>query len=335
MGMGASPSAWLGMGQPVHSGTLAGMDSEPGAGLRPALAAWAEHLAAERNLSSHTRRAYATDLESLVAFAAPRGVRGWEGVDQRMVRAWLADLHRTGHSRATLARRATAARVFFGWALGRGLVADDPTATLRAPRVDRRLPPTLDRGAVAALFEGLEARRAQADDPRVRALAVRDLALVEVLYSSGLRVAELCGLDRGGLDGDRGLVRVRGKGDKERVVPLGVPAQKAVRDWLAVRHLVAGAHAGEAVFLGERGARIDPRVVRRVVHAALDAVPDAPDLGPHGLRHAMATHLLEGGADLRTVQEILGHASAGTTQIYTHVSDERLRAAFRQAHPRA
>ena len=156
-----------------------------------------------------------------------------------------------------------------------------------------------------------------------------------MLYSSGLRVAELCGLDRDGIDEERGLLRVRGKGDKERSVPLGDPARRALDAWLASRHLLAAPDAGPAVFVGARGSRIDPRVVRRVVHAALEAVPDAPSLGPHGLRHAMATHLLEGGADLRSVQEILGHASLGTTQIYTHVTNERLRDAFRQAHPRA
>lgn len=159
--------------------------------------------------------------------------------------------------------------------------------------------------------------------------------MVEVLYSSGLRVAELCGLDTTDLDAARGLVRVLGKGGKERSTPVGGPARRALDLWLADRPRLAGPEAAAAVFVGARGARIDQRVVRRVVHAALDVVPDAPNLGPHGLRHAMATHLLEGGADLRSVQEILGHASLGTTQIYTHVTNERLRDAFRQAHPRA
>ena len=211
-------------------------------------------------------------------------------------------------------------------------------SALQAPRANRTLPPTLDQGVVDAVFDHLAARADSAGasgDDTEHAVALRDVAMLEVLYSSGLRVAELCGLDRDGIDEARGLLRVRGKGDRERSTPLGDPARKAIEAWLGVRSVLAGPDAGAAVFLGARGSRIDPRVVRRVVHAALDAVPDAPSLGPHGLRHAMATHLLEGGADLRSVQEILGHASLGTTQIYTHVTNERLRDAFRQAHPRA
>ena len=296
---------------------------------------WADHLRWERNLSAHTQRAYAGDLDDLAGWAATRGVSAWDQVDHRLLRAWLADLHRRGAERTTMARRATAARVFFAWAHTTGRLADDPGSALQAPRASRTLPPTLDRGVATAMFDALEARGDAADEQPDRAVAVRDLAIVEVLYSAGLRVAELCSLDRTGIDEARGLLRVRGKGDKERSTPLGGPAHRALDAWLAERPVLAGPDAGDSVFVGLRGARIDPRVVRRIVHAALDAVPDAPDLGPHGLRHAMATHLLEGGADLRSVQEILGHASLGTTQIYTHDTNERLRDAFRQAHPRA
>ncbi|MFT3877619.1 MAG: tyrosine recombinase XerC [Propioniciclava sp.] len=314
----------------------------PAPGLARDLDAWAEHLRWERNLSAHTRRAYAGDLLDLAAWAAARGASSWTDLDHRDLRAWLADLHRRGAARTTMARRATAARVFFAWTHTTGRTPTDPGSALQAPRADRRLPPTLDRAAVKVLFDHLESRVADpapggggVDAARERAIARRDLAIVEVLYSSGLRVSELCGLDRTGIDEARGLLRVRGKGDKERSVPIGAPAQHTLDAWLADRHLLAAPSAGDTVFVGARGARIDPRVVRRVVHAALDAVPDAPGLGPHGLRHAMATHLLEGGADLRSVQEVLGHASLGTTQIYTHVTNERLREAFRQAHPRA
>ncbi len=167
-------------------------------------------------------------------------------------------------------------------------------------------------------------------------MAERDVAILELLYATGMRVSELCGLDLGALDAERRVVRVFGKGRKERTVPLGAPAARAVDAWLARgRPRLSTAESGPAVFVGERGRRVDPRVVRRVVHRALRLVDGAPDLGPHGLRHAMATHLLEGGADLRSVQEMLGHASLATTQIYTHVTNERLRAAFEQAHPRA
>lgn len=166
-------------------------------------------------------------------------------------------------------------------------------------------------------------------------VGTRDVALLEVLYATGVRVSELCGLELADLDRDRRVIRVIGKGNKERAVPMGAPAWRALDTWLTQRHELADREAGQAVFVGERGARINPRVVRRIVHRALAAVPGAPDLGPHGLRHAMATHLLEGGADLRSVQEMLGHASLATTQIYTHVTNDRLRAAFEQAHPRA
>ena len=162
------------------------------------------------------------------------------------------------------------------------------------------------------------------------------MAVLELLYATGIRVSELCGLDVDDLDRDRRLVRVLGKGNKQRTVPVGAPAWRAVDAWLAgPRTALVTAESGSALFVGERGRRVDPRVVRRIVHRALSVVDGAPDLGPHGLRHAMATHLLEGGADLRSVQEILGHASLATTQIYTHVSNERLRSAYQQAHPRA
>lgn len=303
--------------------------------LEPLVDAFAEHLELRRNLSAHTVRAYRGDLADLARVLADQGVDDWARVELRHLRTWLADLHGRGAERTTVARRATAVRVFFAWALERGQVPRDPASGLRSPRASRHLPPTLDRGAASAVFDHLQERVADAGEPLDHAMAVRDRAVVEVLYSTGVRVSELSGLDLGGVDWQRGLLRVRGKGDKERAAPLGRPAGEALGDWLAVRALVAGPASGDAVFLGRRGSRIDPRVVRRVVHEALAAVPDAPDLGPHGLRHAMATHLLEGGADLRTVQEILGHASLGTTQIYTHVTNERLRDAFRQAHPRA
>lgn len=308
---------------------------DPDAPLDALADAFAEYLGARRNLSTHTIRAYRGDLRDLAGFLAERGITEWGRVEVRHLRGWLADLHERGAERSTVARRATAVRVFFAWAHERKVVGTDPAAALRSPRPTRALPPTLERGAASGLFAHLEQRVADAESPEAHALASRDRALVEVLYSSGVRVSELCGLDVGGVDWERGLLRVRGKGDKERTVPLGAPAGRALADWLAARSRLLAPGAGDAVFVGRRGARIDPRVVRRVVHAALAAVPDAPDLGPHGLRHAMATHLLEGGADLRTVQEILGHASLGTTQIYTHVTNERLREAFRQAHPRA
>ena len=211
------------------------------------------------------------------------------------------------------------------------MASSDPTVSLRSPKLPKRLPRTPTQTDMRTVMDAVIKRAGEEGTP----IARRDVALLEVLYGGGVRVSELCGLDVDDIDWARCTVRVLGKGNKQRVVPLGKPALDALQAWLRVRGSAATAQSGPAVFLGAQGARLDPRVARRVVHAAMAAVPDAPNVGPHGLRHAMATHLLEGGADLRSVQEMLGHASLATTQIYTHVTDERLRQAFRQAHPRA
>ena len=278
-----------------------------------------DHLLALRR-SPNTIRGYRADLIDLMSHAYSHGddILGRIGISQ--VRAWLADTRVAGASAATMQRRWSAARVFFRWAANEGLVSADPTATLNSVKVPKRLPATL----------GVDQARHD-ESPH----GARDAAILEVLYGGGLRVGELCGLDLGDVDRSRHTVKVTGKGDKERTVPMGAPALRAIDTWLPRREEWVGPHSGQALFLGERGRRIDQRVVRRVVHTHLRAEPDSPDLGPHGLRHAMATHLLEGGADLRTVQDMLGHKSLATTQIYTHVSTERLRTAFRQAHPRA
>ncbi|WP_432558066.1 tyrosine recombinase XerC [Granulicoccus sp. GXG6511] len=288
-------------------------------------------LERERRLSPHTVRAYAGDLTHLFRHVHALGRTDLTTVDRRHLRNWLAQQGALGAERTTLQRRAAAARVFFAWAHETGRIPSDPALGLRSPKLPRRLPATLSQTEADTLLRSLVARAAEEPGP----VGSRDAALLEVLYATGVRVAELCGLDLDDLDRDRRVIRVIGKGNKERAVPMGAPAWRAVETWLTQRHELAGPDAGTAVFVGERGGRINPRVVRRVVHRALTAVPGAPDLGPHGLRHAMATHLLEGGADLRSVQEMLGHASLATTQIYTHVTNDRLRAAFEQAHPRA
>lgn len=288
------------------------------------------HLEAQR--SHHTRRAYRGDLVDLTGFLAERGLGRWEEVALADLRAWLGRMHRAGAASSTLQRRTAAVRVFYRWLVAEALVPTDVAAALASPKVSRRLPPHLSE---ADLDTVLRAAVDRAGEPEAGPLGLRDVALLEMLYATGVRVAELCGLDIDDIDRSRGTVRVLGKGNKERTVPVGAPALRALERWLESRPEVVTAASGPAVFLGARGGRIDPRVVRRVVHERLEAVPDAPQCGPHGLRHAMATHLLEGGADLRSVQEMLGHSSPATTQIYTHVSSERLRAAFRQAHPRA
>ncbi|MDQ1483847.1 MAG: integrase/recombinase XerC, partial [Actinomycetota bacterium] len=225
-----------------------------------------------------------------------------------------------------------AARVFFAWTDDTGRSSNNPAATLRSPKTARRLPPTLERADAERMLSLALATTEDVGGPA----GLRDVAIVEVLYATGIRVSELCGLDRGDLDRHRRVLRVLGKGSKERTVPMGMPAWRAVEAWLERgRTRLATPESQQAVFVGDRGGRIDQRVVRRIVHRAFRLVDGAPDLGPHGLRHAMATHLLEGGADLRSVQEMLGHASLATTQIYTHVTNDRLRRAFEQAHPRA
>jgi len=296
------------------------------------LTSYLRHLRSQRNMAEHTVRAYRTDLLNLFTHLGRLGIDSLDKVDLRALRSWLAKQHTVGHARTTLQRRAAAARVFFAWAHETGQVTTDPAANLRSPKTTRVLPPTLDRATAAQMLDEAIASARETGGPA----AARDVAILEVLYSTGIRVSELCGLDLNDLDRERRVIRVVGKGSKERTVPLGAPALRAVDAWLAkARSQLMTDQSGGAVFIGDRGKRIDPRVVRRIVHRSLRMTEGAPDLGPHGLRHAMATHLLEGGADLRSVQEMLGHASLATTQIYTHVTNERLRSAFEQAHPRA
>ena len=326
-------------------------DGQPAEPLPPRLAraldGFGRHLAAERGLSAHTVRAYLGDVGSLLEHATRIGVGSPDDLDIGVLRGWLAGQHASGHARATLARRAAAARTFTAFAHARGWLGSDPGVLLGTPKAHRRLPEVLRQDEIAAVLAAAD-RRTAADhagtdvsvpDPAARrdhALALRDTAIMELLYATGIRVSELCGLNVGDLDEERRTVRVLGKGGRERTVPVGLPAVRAVTRWCRDgRPVLAGAQARAAVFLGARGGRLDPRTARRVVHARIAAVPSAPDAGPHGLWHAAATHLLEGGADLRSVQEILGHASLASTQIYTHVSVERLESAYRQAHPRA
>lgn len=295
------------------------------------LAAFERHLSAGRGLSPHTVRAYAGDLRSMLGHASACGIEQVAELDISVIRAWLAAQHAAGQSRATIARRAAAARAFTSFAHERGLLDRDPGPLLGTAKTGRHLPQVL---AVDQMRAVLEVGRDP--DPAADALVLRDTAIMELLYATGIRVGELCGLDADDIDADRRTIRVLGKGAKERVVPVGIPAALAVETWRgAGRRLLASEASGPALFLGARGGRIDPRTVRRVVHARIAAAGSVPDTGPHGLRHTAATHLLEGGADLRSVQEILGHASLATTQIYTHVSIERLMSAYRQAHPRA
>ncbi|MGY1746615.1 tyrosine recombinase XerC [Blastococcus sp. SYSU D00695] len=311
---------------------MSGSTAELRAGLPPALAAvvddYEEHLRGARELSDHTVRAYVTDAVSLLDHLARRSGTRVADLDLAALRSWLAKGRTTGDSRATTARRAAAARSFTRWLRRAGLTGEDVGLRLVSPKAHRTLPDVLAPEQARTVVESA----AGAEEP----LGLRDAAVLELLYASGIRVSELVGLDVDDVDRGRRLLRVLGKGRKERSVPYGAPAERALDAWLTRgRPALAGERSGPALLLGARGGRLDPREARRVVHAAVGRAPGAPDVGPHGLRHSAATHVLEGGADLRSVQELLGHASLATTQIYTHVTVERLRAVHAQAHPRA
>jgi integrase/recombinase XerC len=308
--------------------------------LADALAGFGRYLAAERGFSTHTVRAYLGDISDLL-----RHVQGAEGasgagaadldavLDLAALRSWLARMSGQGQARATLARRAASARSFCAWLYRTGRMRTDVGLRLQAPRRAQSLPGVLKADQARDALAGAAVR---SQVPGADPVALRDVAMLELLYATGVRVGELCGLDLDDVDAERRTVRVLGKGSKERVVPFGVPAAEAMRSWLVRgRPALTCDDSPQAAFLGRRGGRIDQRQVRQVVHLALERVEGAPSLGPHGLRHSAATHLLDGGADLRSVQELLGHATLTTTQLYTHVSVDRLRASYRQAHPRA
>jgi len=289
------------------------------------------HLRDVRRLSPATVRAYRSDLADLAASFHDGEITG---VELEHLREWLWNATKRGDAKSTIARRTATARGFFGWATEQGLIPADPSLRLVAPKRGRTLPAVAQADALAQMLDELEAK-AGAGDP----LALRDHAVLELLYGTGVRVSELCGLDLDDADRERRTVRVTGKGSKERVVPFGGAASRALEAYLVRGRPALLARrddpAGErAILLGARGGRLGPRAAYDIVARTLGPVARAT-VGPHALRHSAATHLLDGGADLRTVQELLGHASLGTTQIYTHVSSERLTASYRLAHPRA
>lgn len=311
------------------------------------LAAYQRYLSSERGLSPRTVSAYLGDTASLLDHLTRLSGSNLSDLTLAAIRSWLARGRSMGAARTSLARRAAAARSFCRWGVRTGRLASDPTVRLQVPAAGRRLPQVLRADQASTVLNDAATSRvaglAALSDPktprlqrRSAALVLRDQAMMELLYAAALRVSELVALDLDSLDPVRRVVRVWGKGNKERIVPYGKPAAWAVAEWLQHgRPELADPSAGNALFVGARGARVDPRAVRNVVHRRTGGLEHIPEMAPHGLRHSAATHLLEGGADLRAVQEMLGHSSIATTQIYTHVSAERLNAVYQQAHPRA
>lgn len=306
---------------------IAALRAELPESLQTVLADFDRSLRLERNRSANTCRAYLGDVTLLLTHLTRQGSGGLPALTLRTLRGWLADQQRGGASRTTLARRAAAARTFTRWAFQHQLLPADVGELLVSPRPHRTLPTVLSAADAGASIDAVGG-----DEPQ----QLRDRLILELLYGTGIRVAELVGLDLADLDRGRRLLRVIGKGDKQRTVPYGVPAEQALRRWLDLgRPAWTTPASGSALLLGQRGRRLDQRTARAVVNRATAAVAGGHGLSPHGLRHTAATHLLDGGADLRAVQELLGHASLATTQIYTHVSVDRLRRSFEQAHPRA
>ena len=318
-----------------------------------ALAAFAEELRVHRNASEHTVRSYLSDVRTLLIFLTDDdGHLPLDAVELGNLRQWLLAQSRTGAAPATTARRIAAVRAFCAFCTRHQLMRSNPALRLASPRKASRLPAVLQQRHVDAVMQHTETEPSEVTactdheetgeterSPKDEALRLRDAALLELLYATGARVSEIAALDTTSIDTDRRLVTVMGKGGKERRVPFGLPAQRALRAWLQRGRLVLEndrtARDATALFLGARGGRIDVRQIRSVVHAATAGLPDSPELSPHGLRHSAATHMIENGADLREVQEFLGHASLSSTQIYTHVSLGRLAESYRQAHPRA
>lgn len=331
--MAQHPPARESSQEPVHDRVQV---DEPVTALTSDIALFARHLRHEKARSEHTVRSYVGDLAELSAWMTDHGLTGLHDLDRESLRGWLAQRHRRGLARSSVSRGIASVHTFCRWAVDSGRLGHDPAATLKGPKKGQHLPEIVNAAALSNMLDGLaEAARGNSDDERQAALAARDWALLEMMYATGARVGEVVSLNDSDIDRSAGVLTVTGKGNKQRRVPFGERAGQALELWRRRRDVVATGISGDAIFLGARGGRIDARVARRTVAEALQTIPDTHASGPHSLRHSAATHLLDGGADLRSVQELLGHSTVATTQIYTHVSVERLRNAYAQAHPRA
>jgi integrase/recombinase XerC len=290
---------------------------------------FADNLSAARGYSSNTVKSYLSDVLDLAVYLDGKGVTTVGEINLEILRDWLWEVSQRNSAKSTLARKSAAIRSFTAWLAAENLVVADPGQRLKSPKADRHLPKVVSKDSLEDVFGHLKTL-ASTNDPA----AVRDLLVFELLYATGARVSELCGLDLVSVDLGRNVLRVVGKGSKERVVPFGLPARDALDKWMDVRAALNPAPGEQALLLNTRGKRLGVRSVYQLV-AGLLVNTSTGVAGPHTLRHTAATHLLDGGADLRAVQELLGHASLGTTQIYTHVSVDRLRAGYKNAHPRA
>ena len=302
---------------------------------RPVIERFERFLRYEKHRSEETIRSYVSDLEGFFGYAARRGVRHVDSIDASLIREWFGSLHLRRAARSTVARRGSTLRTFFSWAQEEELVQANPTRGMRTPKRESHLPPVLSRDQMSQLIENVQRQRAE--DPRNPRL-LRLEAVVEVLYASGMRISELTGLDLQSIDRMNKTVRVLGKGNKERVVPLGTPALKALNRWVSKgrpQWIPEGSSGVTALFIGPRGGRANSRQIREDLTRLLRTVENTQASGAHVLRHSAATHLVDGGADIRSVQELLGHSSLATTQIYTHVSMRRLAETYARAHPRA
>ncbi len=317
-----------------HSETVARQGAR-----RPELVSFLLYLEKERNDSPNTVKNYARDLDAFQRFCddyfGGGNVWDWPSVDRLAIRGFMGELSRRGLAKRSIARAVSALRTYYRFLGARYGVTVNPAAVARAPKLERRLPPVIDRRHIEAMFELAEARAAQGGF-----LAVRDLAILEVFYGTGMRLGELAGLNLSDIDVVTEQVKVRGKGRKERLLPVGGYAVRALRRYYPLREALLARRkdriGGEqAVFLSMRARRLSARTIQWIVHRFLDVLEGAAGFTVHSLRHSFATHLLDGGADLRAVQELLGHASLSTTQVYTHTSVERLKKVYDQAHPRA
>jgi len=295
-----------------------------------AVAEYSAYLGAAKGYSPNTLRAYLADLQHLCQSMSLETTDSVARVNLELLRDWLWKVSEEGASRSTIARKSAAVRSFCSWLYKSGHLNEDPGLRLRSPKANRSLPKVVSRESLDQVFSWLTTK-ATTDNPN----GLRDLAIVEFLYATGARVSELVALDLSNVDFSRNIARVMGKGAKERMVPFGLPARDALDDWLRLgRTALVTDKSDSALFINSRGQRIGVRQVYALVAGLLEETSTG-SAGPHSLRHSAATHLLDGGADLRAVQELLGHASLGTTQIYTHVSIERLRDGYKNAHPRA